>query len=394
MGKKRQLVIVGCSVVETNGSKYYARSQIIEYLYGLREYYDHVTWMVPLAKSRYYSKEIDSSIINLNIRNPKHYSIYSPKGILEAIWHWWFFSNSINRNTDVLVFGISSFSLGYVLMVKFLGKNVFCYIGSDPTLSRRLRYNSLKGIIGTIGNMITFPICMLLADGIVARGRSIYAQCRKWNKNTHITKPIISYKHLKKVFLQKYSLKKENIVKFLYVGKLTQNKGVHILLDSFANITNNNLPKNTDTRLIYVGSGSLEHSLKNKIKLYNLESKVEFLGFIDEPEKLIEVYYHCDALVVPSIYTEGFPRTIDEAFACGLPVICSRIGGMKTDLNNNEVLFVKPGNKYSLSMAMKKLVEDYDMRQTMRNISRNRANVFLKATAAQQHCELMRSYII
>ena len=59
------------------------------------------------------------------------------------------------------------------------------------------------------------------------------------------------------------------------------------------------------------------------------------------------------ALVVPSIWYENFPRTIVEAFACGLPVIASRIGALADIVRDGETgLLFEPGNPRDLADKM------------------------------------------
>ncbi len=59
------------------------------------------------------------------------------------------------------------------------------------------------------------------------------------------------------------------------------------------------------------------------------------------------------ALVVPSIWYENFPRTIVEAFACGLPVIASRIGALADIMRDGETgLLFDPGNPHDLADKM------------------------------------------
>jgi glycosyltransferase involved in cell wall biosynthesis len=59
------------------------------------------------------------------------------------------------------------------------------------------------------------------------------------------------------------------------------------------------------------------------------------------------------ALVVPSIWYENFPRTIVEAFACGLPVIASRVGALAEIVRDGETgLLFEPGNSHALSKKM------------------------------------------
>ncbi len=59
------------------------------------------------------------------------------------------------------------------------------------------------------------------------------------------------------------------------------------------------------------------------------------------------------ALVVPSIWYENFPRTIVEAFACGLPVIASRIGALADIVRDGETgLLFEPGNSQDLADKM------------------------------------------
>lgn len=99
----------------------------------------------------------------------------------------------------------------------------------------------------------------------------------------------------------------------LFVGRLSEEKGLVVLLEAW---------KQINFKLLIAGNGPL-------LSKYNNEDliTVQYLGgqTAEEISKLMSV---STFLVIPSIWYEGFPMVIVEAFAHGLPVICSRLGGM------------------------------------------------------------------
>jgi glycosyltransferase involved in cell wall biosynthesis len=100
---------------------------------------------------------------------------------------------------------------------------------------------------------------------------------------------------------------------FLFVGRLSREKGLEPLLRAWAGI---------DARLVVVGDGPDRERL-----LEIAPSSVEFAGSL--PRDDVDHWLRgARALVVPSICYEGQPRTILEAFAAGVPVIASRMGGI------------------------------------------------------------------
>jgi len=79
---------------------------------------------------------------------------------------------------------------------------------------------------------------------------------------------------------------------------------------------------------------------------------VRLLGWKD-PEAVYARMREASCLVVPSICYENFPRTIVEAFACGLPVIASRLGAMAEIVSDGETgLLFEAGNAEDLARKM------------------------------------------
>ncbi|WP_244485597.1 glycosyltransferase [Bradyrhizobium tropiciagri] len=99
----------------------------------------------------------------------------------------------------------------------------------------------------------------------------------------------------------------------LYVGRLSPEKGVGVLLDAVAG---------TDVPLRIVGEGPERAALEARAP-----GHVSFLGARSRAEVLREMA-NAQALVVPSLWYEGFPMVVVEAFAQGTPVIASEIGGL------------------------------------------------------------------
>lgn len=104
---------------------------------------------------------------------------------------------------------------------------------------------------------------------------------------------------------------------FLYVGRLSEEKGIDVLLDAFAG---------SSLELKIAGQGHLQKKVADYSRQFR---NIEFLGSLSKTEVLLQMQ-SCTALVFPSNWLEGMPLTIIEAFACGTPVIASNVGVMRS----------------------------------------------------------------
>ena len=134
-------------------------------------------------------------------------------------------------------------------------------------------------------------------------------------------------KNLKEIS-KKYGVKRPTL---LAVGRITSNKGTHILLKSF-NEVRKTFPK---ARLIVVGQRSEYKKYDNYINSLP-QKNVRFTGWIDE-EDLIALYHLCDLYVSASLY-ESYNLAIDEAQSCGLKVVCFDIGAHREVLRDKRGL--------------------------------------------------------
>ncbi|WP_197279368.1 glycosyltransferase [Devosia sp. A16] len=100
----------------------------------------------------------------------------------------------------------------------------------------------------------------------------------------------------------------------LYVGRLSREKGVDVLLEAWRQLP--------DVPLTVVGSGPEEAALKS-----SAPPGVRFLGAL-QPEDVRTHMKEAACLIMPSRWYEGLPLTAIEAFSLGLPIICSRIGSL------------------------------------------------------------------
>lgn len=110
-------------------------------------------------------------------------------------------------------------------------------------------------------------------------------------------------------------------VTFLYVGRLSPEKGVDVLLSALAGLR--------DVRLVVAGSGPDETALRSLADTL-LPGRVRFLGFVQR-DALVEWYAAADALVVPS-RSEVWGMTLNEGAAAGLPLVATEAAGAAWDL--------------------------------------------------------------
>lgn len=121
-------------------------------------------------------------------------------------------------------------------------------------------------------------------------------------------------------------------VSFLFVGRLTQLKGLQDIFKIAPSIKDN-------WKLDVLGDGPLRGQLEEMVRSLKLEEKVFFHGFQDDPDAWME---RSDCLLFPS-YIEGMPLTLARAIQIGIPVIASDIEPVsEMALEKNGL--VKPGD--------------------------------------------------
>jgi glycosyltransferase involved in cell wall biosynthesis len=145
---------------------------------------------------------------------------------------------------------------------------------------------------------------------------------------------------------------------FLYVGRVTRDKGINETIEALKNIDN--------ARFILIGVLDSSHNLAPEtLDFLQNNPKVHMLGFKENPEYYMKA---CDVLLLPS-YREGFGTVVIEAAACGTCCIGTDIPGLKDAIVNDETgLLVPKYDVIQLQSAMQTLVDD---REKLRDLSLN-----------------------
>lgn len=169
-------------------------------------------------------------------------------------------------------------------------------------------------------------------------------------------------------------------LRLLFVGRLTANKGVEVLLRALQT-----RPLPAEAEVVLVGTGPEASRLKALAK----GLPVRFVGEV--PESALFAWYACaDAFVFPTRY-EGMPTVVLEAMAAGLPIIASDIGAMPTMVSSKNGWLVPPENVVALAAALRKLAEVGEARRRVLGEASRRIleRQFTWATVARTTLDLL-----
>lgn len=175
-------------------------------------------------------------------------------------------------------------------------------------------------------NIFTIPNPI---SGVVKNVMNIEDSCKRNDKNT--------YKSI------------------LFVGHVTQNKGVFELVQSV-------IALNDVDELILIGPFELD-TQREIVELAGKKSdKITFTGALDKVEVLTAMK-QATVLVLPS-YTEGFPNVIIEAMAMQCPIVATKVGAIPSMLNdglsNPAGLVIEPKNVEALTQALDFIISNPD----------------------------------
>ena len=148
---------------------------------------------------------------------------------------------------------------------------------------------------------------------------------------------------------------------FLFVGRLVEEKGVFDLLAAYAALHSR---IRAHIGLVFVGEGAARAELERRSSQLSPDS-VRFSGWLHR-ERISELYALAEALVLPT-HSDTWGLVVNEAMACGLPIIASNVAGCVADLvrvPQNGFTFPR-GDVASLAALMANLAEHPDLARAM-----------------------------
>ena len=151
---------------------------------------------------------------------------------------------------------------------------------------------------------------------------------------------------------------KKNII--LYAGTLNDRKGYNRLLKGFSLIAK----KYPTWKIVFAGNGEIEKGKELQKELNINKNQVEFLGWITGKEKE-KAFQEASIYCLPS-WGEGFPMGILDAWAYGIPVITTPVGGI-TDIGENgkNYLLFNIYNPEELAKCLEFLIVSKEKRKSM-----------------------------
>ncbi len=152
----------------------------------------------------------------------------------------------------------------------------------------------------------------------------------------------------------------------LFVGLLRYYKGLSFLIEAMAQV---------DAKLLVVGQGPMGKEWRALSRRLGLTERVVFLGRVGE-EELVALYHACDVFVLPAIHrSESWGAVQVEAMACGKPVVCTELGTGTSFVNQHGLtgLVVPPRDAEALATAVRKLLQEDEVRRQMGERARERA---------------------
>ena len=169
-----------------------------------------------------------------------------------------------------------------------------------------------------------------------------------------------------------------------YIGDFRDNKNVISAMQAFEI----HMRKDCDLHFLLAGNARGEGyiKIKNYVEKQGISSKVSFLGYVSDSEKVF-LYRHAHAFVFVSLY-EGFGVPIIEAMLYGTPVITSNCSSMSEIAVNGSALLVDPTNSEEIADAMETL-DDIACRQRLIEKGRAIAERYTWEAAYHDFCNVL-----
>ena len=169
----------------------------------------------------------------------------------------------------------------------------------------------------------------------------------------------------------------------LSVGRLETEKNPLLLADVLARARE----RDGDWRLVVCGEGPLAPALTDRLRQLHVADDAELRGYVPIADGLRELYRDSHALLHVSL-TEGLPQVLFEAFAAGLPVVATAVGGV-ADAVGGAALLVPPEDADAAAAALERIATDDRLRARLVESGLELA----RARTIESECARLREFL-
>lgn len=143
-----------------------------------------------------------------------------------------------------------------------------------------------------------------------------------------------------------------------WIGRMVPVKGLTTLLDAVAEMSVGSQP----LRVLLVGDGPERMALEARAERLGIKELVHFVGFVSNPESFL---MDMDIFALPSLH-EGIPMVLLEAFAAGVPVVASAVGGIPDMIGDSDAAYLVPSSSpEAWAAALTELIADREKARMM-----------------------------
>jgi glycosyltransferase involved in cell wall biosynthesis len=170
----------------------------------------------------------------------------------------------------------------------------------------------------------------------------------------------------------------------LSVGRLEAEKNPLALADVLAVLRR----RDPRWRMVICGEGELRPALEQRLRELGVADAAELRGYVDHGPELAATYRGSHALTLVS-WTEGLPQVLFEAFAAGLPVAATAVGGIPAAVEG-AALLVPAGDPEAMADAVARIGEDPDLRADLVRAG----NALAHANTIESETERVAAFIV
>ena len=287
---------------------------------------------------------------------PYYESLANPFSVARAagrsVLRFW---RSLGEVDAVWLLGPHPLAIVFALIASLRGRRVVLGVRQDLPAYVRNRHPGRRGMVAVaLGLEAAFRL-LARRSSVIVVGPELARRYRSARDLLEITVSLVDERDVIASEVAK-ARSYDGELRLITVGRLDPEKNPLLIADVLSRLVDGGRP----WRLLVCGDGSLRAELAERLRALGVAERAELPGNVPYGPRLVELYRSSHALLHTS-WTEGLPQVLVEAFAAGVPVVATDVGGIR-DAVGNAVRLIAPGDPDAAASELEAIASDPGLR--------------------------------